>query len=127
MRGVAPSKDGRRNEARWKKINKGDTALVLWRNYVRAVGEVVLRKESPELAKLMGSPKRRDVAAESAYRFVYFLRNLRSLEVPYAELNNKLGFKENNNFQAFDVLDTKKSQAVLELLRSKGAFDARSK
>jgi len=107
MRGTDAGDDGR-NEKTWAEMELGDVALIAWRGHVEAIGEVVMRKDSPAMAKSRG---------HNRYHLLYFLRNVERLHVPYARLNSVIGYKENNSFQRFCGLNQDHSDAVLKLLR----------
>ena len=52
----------------------------------------------------------------SAWEFMYFLQDLRSLDIPYEAFNRAAGYSLNNVIQGFSVLSDSKSQAVLALV-----------
>jgi hypothetical protein len=107
MRGADVGSDGR-NERTWAEMEIGDVALIAWHGHIEAAGEIVMRKDSPALAKLRHHDR---------YHFLYFLRNVERIHVPYASINDVLGYKANNSFQRFQGLDEEQSAAVLGLLR----------
>src|SRR5664279_5022033 len=107
MRG-AESGSGGKNRKVWEQMEIGDLALIAWHGHIQAAGEIVFRKDSPALAKTRNNGR---------YHFLYFLRNVEPLHIPYARLNRILTYKDRNAFQAFQSLDYERSGAVLELLR----------
>jgi hypothetical protein len=51
MRGT-DSGAGDRNKEVWEQMEIGDVALIAWGGHIEAAGEIVMRKDSPALAKL---------------------------------------------------------------------------
>jgi hypothetical protein len=80
------------NKKTWEEMELGDIAPIAWRGYIEAIGEVVMRKDSPAMATLQN---------HGEYHFLYFLRNVERLHVPYARLNSAVGYKKTNIFQNF--------------------------
>ncbi len=103
MRGT----DGR-NKKTWEEMQGGDIALIAWRGHIQAVGEIVMQKDSSVLAKLR---------LHERYHFLYFLRNVERLHVPYARINRVLEYKPSYSFQPFRSFNQQGSSAILGLLR----------
>jgi hypothetical protein len=68
-----------------------------------------MRKQSDTLAALRGAP---------AYEYLYFLRHLDPIDIPYADLNRVLQFAADNNFQRFNVMTEQQSASVIDILRA---------
>jgi hypothetical protein len=107
MRGTDAGNDGR-NKRTWAEMKVGDFALVAWHGHIEAAGEIVMRKDSSGLARSRNHSK---------YHFLYFLRNVERLHIPYGRINSVLAYKTRNSFQRFGGLDQQRSGAVLDLLR----------
>lgn len=106
--GVTPGANGA-NEKKWQRIEEGDVALFLRESRAYAAGTVSIKTRSPELAReLWGT----DPAGQT-WEYVYFLRDVHQVDIPYSELNRLLGYKEANPFQGFNVVAADRSANLL--------------
>jgi MoxR-like ATPase len=100
------------NERKWERIADGDVALFLKESHAYAAGTVALKARAPELAReLWGSNERGET-----WEFVYFLKDVHEIDLPYGELNGLLGYEDANQFQGFNVVTPERSAALLARL-----------
>jgi hypothetical protein len=115
--GVTPGATGS-NERRWQRIGQGDVAVFLKESRAYAMGAVALKTHSSKLAlDLWGTTD-----TGQTWEYVYFLRDVRPVNVSYAELNTILGYEPANQFQGFNVIAPERSAGALARLGFAGAM-----
>jgi hypothetical protein len=108
---VTPGEDGR-NQKLWERIQAGDVALFSRDGRVISSGEIIFRVRCRPLAKdLWGVDEDGDT-----WEFMYFLRKMHGLNIPYAEFNKAADYKPNNVIQGFQILNDEKIEAVFAAL-----------
>jgi len=113
--GVTPGKK-LINKNKWDKIVRGDTALFSKDGHIFASGTVTYKIHNENLAlDLWGKD-----ANEQTWEYVFFLDEIKQLNISYLEFNRSIGYSDNFVIQAFSVLDEVKS------LRLFDSFDLRS-
>ena len=61
-------------------------------------------------------------ADAKTWEYVYFLKGIRQVDIPYEQFNAAAGYKPNNVIQGFEVLSEEKALGVLQSLNL-GAVD----
>jgi hypothetical protein len=107
MWGVTPS-----NESKWDRFQPGDITLFSRDNHFFGTGTMVLKFHNEPLARALWRENKKG----ETWEFMYALDEIRSLHIPYQEMNRIIGYKAGNNFMGFTVLDEDKSERVLEAL-----------
>ena len=107
MWGVTPGREGQ-----WDKFQPGDITLFSRDGHFFGVGTMVLKFHNEPLARALW----REDKEGRTWEFMYALDEIRSLHIPYEEMNRIIGYKAGNNFMGFTVLDEEKSERVLEAL-----------
>ena len=107
MWGVTPSR-----ETQWEKLEPGDITLFSRDNHFFGVGTMVLRFHNEQLARALWD----EDADGRTWEFMYALDEIRTLQIPYEEMNRIIGYKTGNKFMGFTVLDDEKSDRVLQAL-----------
>ncbi|WP_102335729.1 HNH endonuclease [Salimicrobium jeotgali] len=107
--GVTPGKSGV-NINKWNKVQRGDVTLFAAEKRVYSAGTVVLKVHAPDLARALWGEN----SDGNTWEYVYFLDEITSLQIPYLDLNRTIGYSDNNVIQGFTVLDSEKSERVLE-------------
>jgi hypothetical protein len=107
--GVTPGKLGG-NVAKWGRVDAGDVALFSREGGIFSAATVVMTTQNEQLAeKLWG----RDPNGQT-WEYIYFLNEVRPLNLRYAEFNSAADYAENYVIQGFNVLDPDRSFGILE-------------
>jgi hypothetical protein len=113
--GVTPGKN-LVNVGKWNRIESGDSALFSRSGKVFASAVVAAKVRSTDLSLDLW---RRNGDGET-WEYIYFLDELKSLDITYAEFNQAAGYEPNAVIQGFNVLSEERSQ------RLDNAFDLHS-
>jgi hypothetical protein len=97
---------------KWQRIDPGDVAFFANDGRVFSVGTIVLKIHNPQLARELW----KEDEYGNTWEYMYFLQDIRGVDIPYAKLNEAVGYKENYVIQGFNVLTEEKSAAVLRIL-----------
>lgn len=109
--GVTPG-GGDVNAGKWQRIAPGDIALFLKKGRADAMATVKFTTHSRSLAReLWGTGDDGET-----WEYVYFLDEVRPVDVPYDELNKLLGYETANRFQGFNVVRPDQSAAAIARL-----------
>ena len=107
--GVTPGQDGG-NEKKFNRTAPGDVVLFSRDGGIIAVATLALKFHSAQLArKLWGQDSR-----GQTWEFIYFLDEVKPIQIPYPEFNKVVGYEPNFVIQGFNVLDEAKSDRILE-------------
>jgi hypothetical protein len=98
--GVTPGKLGQ-NRKKWLKLEPGDIALLYRAKRIFSLGHIVLTLHNEELAATLWSRTSEGITWE----YVYFLDDLREIEIPVSRYNEVLGYAPNNIVQGFQVYE----------------------
>jgi len=109
--GVTPGKRGQ-NEAKWSHLVPGDVALLYHDKRIFSTGKIVLTMRNEALAASLWS-RTEDGAT---WEYIYFLDELREIDIPVSKYNEALGYKPNYIVQGFNVHREPQSEIVLSLL-----------
>ena len=113
--GVTPGKK-LANKRKWDRIERGDIGLFSRSGFIFSSGVVTYKIHNKELSlDLWGS----DNEGET-WEYIYFLDEIRKLEISYLEFNRAIGYADNFVIQGFNVLNHDKSLKLFE------SFDLRS-
>jgi len=120
MWGVVAGK-GEVNVSKWKKISVGDLVLFAADKKIHSSGVVSQKFISENLAKHLWGLNSDGVA----WKYMYSLDEIKTLNISYEEFNRIVGYKSNNIIQGFTVMDEEKSSAFLDhfALRSDRHFE----
>lgn len=98
------------NARKWTRIREGDVALFASDGRITGCGVVSTVFRSTELARRLWG-----IDEDGAtWEYMYSLDEVRDLHVPYRVFNQVVGYAENNVIQGFTVLDTQRSDTVLQ-------------
>lgn len=100
------------NERKWQRIADGDAAVFLKEGRAYAAGVVACKTHSDALARELWRENERG----ETWEYVYFLKDVRNVDVPYQELNALLGYEPANRFQGFVVVSAERSAPALTRL-----------
>ena len=96
------------NKNKWDRISKGDTALFSSDGRIFASGTVTYKLHSAELAlDLWGKD-----SEGFTWEYVFFLDEIKRINIPYLDFNKAIGYSDNFIIQAFSVLDEVKSSKI---------------
>jgi hypothetical protein len=109
--GVTPGENDR-NRKRWERINPGDIALFSKKGKLFSVGEVSFKVHNKPLALDLWKVN----TDAKTWEYVYFLKGIRQVDIPYAQFNAAAGYKPNNVIQSFEVLPEEKALSVFQSL-----------
>jgi len=98
------------NKKKWQRILTGDVTLFA-REGAIVSSAVVTEKTSCE--SLAVELWRRDEKGQT-WEYIYFLDEVQSVRIPYADFNKIAGYAPGNVIQGFNVLDEAKSLKILE-------------
>jgi len=114
--GVTPGKKSV-GANKWSRMKIGDLALFARAGKIFSAGTVVYKIHNPNLAKeLWGEDKEGDT-----WEYMYFLRDIRPLDIAYDDFNQAAGYAPKNVIRGFSVLTDAKSEKVLELVEISSA------
>jgi len=98
------------NRNKWEKIQIGDLALFSRDGGIKATAVVAAKFHSKRLAESnWGTDQDGDT-----WEYMYSLDEVRNVDIPYADFNRTVGYKENFVIQGFNVLDSGKSTLFLD-------------
>jgi hypothetical protein len=120
--GVTPG-DSSVNRTKWERIEAGDIALFASEGRIFSAGTVITKLRNARLAReLWGEDEQGRI-----WEFMYFLRDIRQLDISYKAFNAAADYKSNNVIQAFSVLPEDKSASIISALsiQMDGAADLR--
>lgn len=103
---------GKNNSKSFERLEAGDVAAFTGNGRVFAVGTITYKLQSQELARALWG----ETEDGKTWEHVYFLDDVREVDVPYSALNNAVGYKENFVPQGFSILGPRRSHRALELL-----------
>jgi hypothetical protein len=107
--------DNSTGETKWNRMNPGDVALFSRTGRIFSAGVVAKKIHNPQLARELW----RENEDGNTWEFMYFLRDMREVDIPYAKFNKAAGYAPNNVIQGFNVLPAEKSETILDLLSMK--------
>ncbi len=93
-------------------MSLGDVALFSREGRIFSAGTVAKKIHNAILSRHLWGE---DETGET-WEYLYFLSDIRQMDIPYKKFNAAAGYKENNVIQGFNVLPEEKSAAVLLLL-----------
>lgn len=106
--GVTPGKN-RINVSKFERAHIGDLVVFAAEGRIFSCGTVAAIFENRELAESLWGLDPNGMTWE----YMYALDEIRPLNIPYAEFNHVVGYKENNIIQGFTVLDETRSDTFL--------------
>lgn len=101
------------NIRKWDRIKKDDIVLFSGHGKIFAYAKITYKFESNELAEVLWQVDENG----QKWKLIYFIKNLKPLNVPYAEFNEIVGYAPSNVIQGFNVLCTQKSTTIIKGLR----------
>lgn len=96
------------NRTRWRRIESGDIALFGVAGRIFSCGRVTLKIHSRDLSEELW-PRR---VESEPWELVYFLKDIRPLNVPYSIFNEFAGYAPDNIIRGFNVLNEIRSERV---------------
>jgi len=115
MWGLTPGKNNT-NRKKWKQISVGDLALFTGGGRVHAIAKVSATFESTELAEELWG---RNGDGET-WQYMYTLRDVRPLDIPYDEFNRIIGDNPKNVHRSFRILNEEQSQRFTSFIDGEG-------
>lgn len=104
--GVTPSKI---NFNKWKRIKTGDITLFSSSGKIYSSATTTYKLHSKQLAEELW-----DYNSEGdTWEYIYFVDEIKSLDISYVEFNRMVGYADNYVIQGFNVLDDDKSKSVI--------------
>tara|TARA_Y100000814_G_scaffold73656_1_gene45548 strand:+ start:163 stop:1122 length:960 start_codon:yes stop_codon:yes gene_type:complete len=98
------------NKNKWAKIERGDTALFSGNGIIFASGVVTHKIHNVDLGlDLWGKD-----TDENTWEYIFFLDEIKELNIAYLHFNRAIGYKDDNIIQGFSVLDEEKSSKLFE-------------
>jgi hypothetical protein len=109
--GVTPGKRGQ-NKTKWSRLRPGDVALLYGQKRIFSQGRITFLLHSSTLAKqLWGTTE-----DGQTWEYIYFLDELREVEVGVDQYNAALGYSPTNIVQGFQVHDGEQADALTFVL-----------
>lgn len=108
------------NTSKWDRIKPGDITLFTGQNQVFAKGIVTYKLHSPGLARHLWG----EDSHGHTWEYIYFLKDVSPVNIPYKELNSSAGYDPNYRFPGFNVLDQRRSDNVINCLGLNEAAEA---
>ncbi|MDA9962938.1 hypothetical protein N9D63_08630 [Opitutales bacterium] len=113
--GVTPGASGQ-NATKWDRMNPGDVTLLAQSGSIFASAVTTFKTHNKQLAEKLWHFDSKG----QTWEYVYFLDEVKSLNIPYLDMNRAVGYRDTNVIQGFNVLDEEKSTNLME------AFDLES-
>jgi hypothetical protein len=110
--GVTPGENSV-SEKKWQRMDPGDVALFAKEGRIFSVGIVETKIHNAKLARELW----KEDEDGDTWEFIYFLRDIRKVDVSYEQSNAAAGYKRNNVIQGFNVLPEDKSAPILRMLK----------
>jgi hypothetical protein len=88
------------NVKRWERIEPGDLVLFSQGNRVFLSATIAAKAHAPGLARTLWGTDTRG----NTWEYVYFLDELKGVDIPVGEVNRTLGYQANNRIQGFRIL-----------------------
>jgi len=120
--GVTPGKRSA-GASKWERMQTGDVALFSRKGKIFSAGTVVYKIHNPELARALWAEDEEG----QTWEYMYFLKDLRQLDISYEIFNLAAGYNPKNVIQGFSVLADAKSKKVLELIDIQSAASSQEK
>jgi len=100
------------NVRKWDKIQQGDIALFARFGKIISSGIITHKLINKELSEHLWNVD----DDEGTWEYIYFLDEIKKLDIPYSVFNPIAGYKPNNVIQGFSVLDETKSFHIVQQL-----------
>lgn len=113
MWGVTPGQ-GNRNRPKWERVELGASVLFAADSRIFGRGVIAARFHNAALARRLWREDHRG----DTWEYMYALDQVQDANIPYAEFNAAVGYKENNVIQGFTVMSEDKSAAFLDAFPS---------
>jgi hypothetical protein len=97
------------NKNKWQKISLGDVVLFCSDKKIICSGIIQYKFHSSILAEEIWGKD----SNNNTWEYIYFLDEIKNLEITYKEFNKFVGYKENNIIRAFSILKSKNSEKFL--------------
>ncbi|MGI6348273.1 MAG: HNH endonuclease [Patescibacteria group bacterium] len=107
--GVTPGKNNI-NVNKFDRSNVGDLVLFSANNKIIYISQLVYKLHNKNFAEHLWGFN----SDNETWEYIYFLIDGTEENIPVSELNNLLGYKQNNVIRGYNVLDQKKSKSVLD-------------
>ena len=105
--GVTPSEI---NIKKWDRITKGDVTLFSKSGGIYASGVTTYKIHNRNLALKLWNKN----AKGDTWEYIYFIDEVKKLNISYSSFNKVIGYKENFIIQGFNVLDEIKSKLLFD-------------
>jgi len=109
MWGVTPGVNGV-NVRKYERASIGDLVLFAAHGRIFGSGTVAAKFRNRDLAAQLWNFDSKGMTWE----YMYALDEIRTLDIPYADFNRVVGYKENNVIQGFTVMDSERSESFLD-------------
>jgi hypothetical protein len=100
------------NRKKWDRLRSGDVALLYRDKTIFSQGRIALTINNAPLARDLWQ----ETPKGDTWENIYFLDDLREMEVPVQRFNQALGYKPAAIVQGFNVYEGDKAKALLDLL-----------
>jgi hypothetical protein len=112
------AKPGENNQhvAKWQRMRPGDIVLFAKNNEFFTLGVITHLLRSPAAATLLWGTAQTANGITQTWECMFAIDELRTISIPYREINRVVDRKPNANVQEFQVLPQDKSDAVLAYL-----------
>jgi hypothetical protein len=94
----------------WNTMKEGDSVIFSSKGVLVMVGEVYLKKHSPQLALALWPPDEKN----NPWSYTFFLKNIRYISIPIKVFNITVGYEPNYVVQGFTILKEDKVKKILE-------------
>lgn len=93
------SQPGPHNRARFERMSLGDYLLIVVDKHVKAIGKIAAKADSAELARELWKPLRSEEV--TPWSLVYFIANVRELNVPFSSVAELFGYAAGFKLRGF--------------------------
>ena len=104
--GVTPSKI---NFNKWKRIKTGDITLFSKKGKIYSSATTTYKLHSKDLAVNLWNYNNKG----QTWEYIYFIDEVKNLDIPYIEFNRVVGYADNYIIQGFNILDDDKSKKII--------------
>jgi hypothetical protein len=94
----------------WNKLSFGDFVVFYANKHFFLSGTIILTIHSPELARLLWPDDQ-----DEPFEYLYMMTDIKEISVDLNLFNKILGYSQNNIVRGFKVLDSEKSQKIIDI------------
>jgi len=101
------------SKSRWDKIELGDYILFYANRSITSYSKIIFKSHNPKLAEEIWGWTKTESGEEVLWEYLYFFERPTPVKIPFKNLINLAGYKENYVIQGFTVLNQNGTDKIL--------------